>query len=186
MPKSSSAAARLAVRHFSINAMRSSSLEDVARVWAWVSICISLRSCIISRAAEGLEGVLLAASREGVEFGRGTRVFGALNAECLCADATFPEGDGVAFCPALFVECAELAQTESSSNISLADDSEDGGSEDGGSSPMLGFNGVRKGDLNGLCSVFAASFSRRRFACGVDMSAILYTFESPIKSTIAE
>jgi hypothetical protein len=46
-----------------------------------------------------------------------------------------------------------------------------GGSEDGGSSPMLGFSGVRKGDLNGFLSVFVASFSRRRFACGVDIFA---------------
>ena len=46
-----------------------------------------------------------------------------------------------------------------------------GGSEDGGSEPMPGFNGVRNGDLKGLWSVFAASFSRRRFACGVDMFA---------------
>lgn len=45
-----------------------------------------------------------------------------------------------------------------------------GGSEDGGSEPMLGFRGVRNGDLNGLLSVFAASFSRRRLACGVDIS----------------
>jgi len=38
---------------------------------------------------------------------------------------------------------------------------------------MLGFSGVRKGDLNGLCSVLAASFSRRRFACGVDIFAVV-------------
>jgi hypothetical protein len=46
-----------------------------------------------------------------------------------------------------------------------------GGSEEGGSEPNPGFNGVRNGDLNGLWSVFAASFSRRRFACGVDIFA---------------
>jgi hypothetical protein len=44
-----------------------------------------------------------------------------------------------------------------------------GGSEDGGSEPMLGLSGVRKGDLNGFFSVFVASFSLRRLACGVDM-----------------
>lgn len=44
-----------------------------------------------------------------------------------------------------------------------------GGSEDGGSDPILGLRGVRNGDLNGLFSVFAASFSRRRLACGVDI-----------------
>jgi hypothetical protein len=32
---------------------------------------------------------------------------------------------------------------------------------------MLGFNGVRKGDLKGFWSVLVASFNRRRFACGV-------------------
>ena len=32
---------------------------------------------------------------------------------------------------------------------------------------MLGFKGVRNGDLNGFWSVLVASFSRRRFACGV-------------------
>jgi hypothetical protein len=36
---------------------------------------------------------------------------------------------------------------------------------------MPGRNGVRNGDLNGLLSVFVASFSRRRFACGVDIFA---------------
>ena len=42
--------------------------------------------------------------------------------------------------------------------------------EDGESEPVVGFEGVRNGDLNGLCSVFVASFSRRRLASGVDMS----------------
>jgi hypothetical protein len=44
-----------------------------------------------------------------------------------------------------------------------------GGSDEGGSEPKPGFNGVRNGDWKGLESVFALSFSRRRFACGVDM-----------------
>lgn len=131
--------------------------------------------------------MLLDASREGVDgFGRDTRVFGILDAEGLCAGATFPEADVVvAFCSALLVECAELVQTELSADLPFVDDSVSGGSENGGSSPMLGFDSVRKGDLNGFCNVFAASFSRRRFACGVDMFATLYTFESPIKSAIA-
>jgi hypothetical protein len=46
------------------------------------------------------------------------------------------------------------------------------GSDEGGSLEFWGvsrFNGVRKGDLKGLWSVFDASFSRRRFACGVSM-----------------
>lgn len=45
------------------------------------------------------------------------------------------------------------------------------GSDEGGSEPMSGFTGVRKGDLNGLWSVLAASFSRRRLACGVGIFA---------------
>lgn len=44
-----------------------------------------------------------------------------------------------------------------------------GGSEEGGSEPMLGLSGVRKGDLNGLLKVSEASFSLRRLACGVDI-----------------
>lgn len=40
---------------------------------------------------------------------------------------------------------------------------------------VLAFSGVRNGDLNGLCSVLVASFSRRRLACGVDMAAALQT-----------
>jgi hypothetical protein len=51
-----------------------------------------------------------------------------------------------------------------------------GGSEDGGSEPKPGFNGVRNGDLKGLESVFALSFSRRRFACGVDMFGCAVSF----------
>jgi hypothetical protein len=43
---------------------------------------------------------------------------------------------------------------------------------------MLGFNGVRKGDLNGFWSVFVASFSRRRFACGVDIFAAVVALSS--------
>ena len=39
----------------------------------------------------------------------------------------------------------------------------------GGSEPMLGRSGVRKGDLNGFLSVLVASFSLRRLACGVDI-----------------
>jgi hypothetical protein len=46
-----------------------------------------------------------------------------------------------------------------------------GGSDEGGSEPMLGLSGVRKGDLNGFLSVFVASFSLRRLACGVDILA---------------
>lgn len=44
-----------------------------------------------------------------------------------------------------------------------------GGSDDGGSELGAGFDGVLNGDLNGLWSVFVASFSRRRLACGVDI-----------------
>jgi hypothetical protein len=56
-----------------------------------------------------------------------------------------------------------------------------GGSEDGGSSPMLGFKGVRNGDLNGFWSVLVASFSRRRFACGV---AIFVTVDALVPAVL--
>lgn len=46
-----------------------------------------------------------------------------------------------------------------------------GGSEEGGSEPILGLSGVRNGDLNGFLSVLEASFSLRRLACGVDILA---------------
>jgi hypothetical protein len=50
-----------------------------------------------------------------------------------------------------------------------------GASEDGVSlDDARGFNGVRKGDLKGLWSVFLASFNRRRLACGVDMISELH------------
>lgn len=39
----------------------------------------------------------------------------------------------------------------------------------GGSEPMFGLSGVRKGDLNGFFNVFVASFSLRRLTCGVDI-----------------
>jgi hypothetical protein len=48
-----------------------------------------------------------------------------------------------------------------------------GRSEEGGSEPILGRSGVRKGDLNGFLSVFVASFSLRRLACGVDILVCL-------------
>lgn len=43
---------------------------------------------------------------------------------------------------------------------------------------MLGFSGVRKGDLNGLSSVLFASFNRRRLACGVDIFAVVVALGS--------
>ncbi len=46
-----------------------------------------------------------------------------------------------------------------------------GGSDEGGSEPMFGLSGVRKGDLNGFLKVLEASFSLRRLACGVDILA---------------
>ena len=58
--------------------------------------------------------------------------------------------------------------TEPNTGVFISD-----GSDDGGSEPGLGFNGVRNGDLNGLWSVFAASFSLRRLACGVDILAAI-------------
>jgi hypothetical protein len=49
---------------------------------------------------------------------------------------------------------------------------------------MLGFNGVRNGDLNGFWSVFVASFSRRRFACGVDIFAVVCAFGTKVVSSM--
>ena len=173
-PKSSSAAARLAVRHLSINATRSSSFEDVTSVCACVSICISLRSCIISRAIEGLETVFLDASREGVEGAECDRgFFETFDVEGRGVDATVAEcGVLMAGSLPLLAEAVDVSLMVAAFNVSLVGPSISGGSEDGGSSPMPGFNGVRKGDLNGLWSVLVASFSRRRFACGVDIFAI--------------
>ena len=108
---------------------------------------------------------------EGVE--RDIGVLDAFSVKGLGADATVVEHVVVvAGCLPLPAEAVGLSRMVACSNVSLVGPGIPDGSEDGGSSPMLGFNGVRKGDLNGLWSVLVASFNRRRFACGVDIFAI--------------
>ena len=144
---------------------------------------------MISRASEGFEGVFFETVREGVEkFGRDASGFEARGLEGTGVARVSSEGAVVAACcppfpprrrgggvtPARGAHCIGVV-----ANVEVANEREaagagvctSGGSEDGGSSPMLGFNGVRKGDLKGFLSVLAASFSRRRFACGVDIFA---------------
>jgi hypothetical protein len=48
---------------------------------------------------------------------------------------------------------------------------------DESSAAICGFNGVRKGDLNGLCKVRVASSRRRRFAAGVDIEGVVSALE---------
>ena len=48
---------------------------------------------------------------------------------------------------------------------------------DKSSAAICGFNGVRKGDLNGLCKVRVALSRRRRFAAGVDMASVVSAVE---------
>lgn len=71
---------------------------------------------------------------------------------------------GVAVCP----WGMEGVESEATVGVSMAVDRV-GASEGALLDGACGFNGVRKGDLKGLWSVFEASFSRRRLACGVDM-----------------
>ena len=62
--------------------------------------------------------------------------------------------------------------------VAASGGSNDGRSDKGESELGEGFNGVRNGDLNGLCSVLAASFSRCRLAWGVDIVAISWALGS--------
>ena len=48
---------------------------------------------------------------------------------------------------------------------------------DESSAAICGFNGVRKGDLNGLCKVRVALSRRRRFVAGVDMDGVVSAVE---------
>lgn len=112
---------------------------------------------------EDFDGIFFAAGREGVD--RLVRAATGL-AERGCKGASvvataFGGAGGlvwVAGAVLRVVYSAEYAQMLTS-----------GGSEDGGSEPMFGLSGVRKGDLNGFFKVLAASFSLRRLACGVDI-----------------
>jgi hypothetical protein len=137
---------------------------------------ISLRSSIISRASDSFEGVFFETVRDGVEkFGRDASGFEARDLEGPGVAGVCSEGALVAAgCSPLWadgvrvVAKVEAAITRKAAGAGVCTS---GGSEDGGSSPMVGFNGVRKGDLKGFLSVFVASFNRRRFACGVDIFA---------------
>jgi hypothetical protein len=68
-------------------------------------------------------------------------------------------------------------KTELGAETSISGVSEDEGSLES----VLGFNGVRKGDLNGLRSVVEASFNRRRFACGVDIVAKVFALAKRVQ-----
>jgi hypothetical protein len=131
---------------------------------------------MISRANDGFEGVFFETVREGVEkLGRDASGFEARGLEGpgvagVCSEAAVAAG----CCSPLLAGCVGVvANVEVANELKAAGTGvyTSGGSEDGGSSPMLGFSGVRKGDLNGFLSVLIASFSRRRFACGVDIFA---------------
>lgn len=112
---------------------------------------------------EGFDGVFFWVDREGVEILE-REVSGLVKRGC--------EGPGVAV---IAVGRAGTQGTVSGvlSGVVYEFDREglmaSGGSGDGGSESMLGRSGVRKGDLNGFLSVFVASFSLRRLACGVDI-----------------
>jgi hypothetical protein len=95
--------------------------------------------------------------REGIGLGTCALVGRGVVGDCLRM---------VAACSLAALGCKEAACTDAVSYVLRS-----GGSDEGGSEPNPGFNDVRNGDLNGLWSVFIASFSRRRFACGVDIFA---------------
>lgn len=121
---------------------------------------------------DGLDDVFLGGTREGVKrLVRDGSCRGAAGRLAACAMGGLSavdrrEGDSLLL--RLATEGAKCAGVFTSVLGSA-------GSEEGGSEPIPGLNGVRKGDLNGLCSVLAASFSRRRLACGVDISACTET-----------
>jgi len=140
---------------------------------------------MISRATEGFDGAFFDATRDGVDrFGRETRGFETrgvtLDVAVILGGCI--EAVQVAACCAPLSAGAVLAGAIVVLGLSSAGVWISGGSEDGGSSPMLGFNGVRNGDLNGFWSVFVASFSRRRFACGVDIFAGVWALVATINS----
>jgi len=141
---------------------------------------------MISRATEGFDDVFFDATRDGVDrFGRETRGFETRGVTLDVAGVLGGciEAEQVAACCApLSAGAVLLAGAIVVLGISSAGAWTSGGSEDGGSSPMLGFNGVRNGDLNGFWSVFVASFSRRRFACGVDIFAGVWALVAAINS----
>jgi hypothetical protein len=119
----------------------------------------------MSRVREGFEGAFFARPREDVEkLGReGSGLEARGKSRAVAGDAG--NGLGATTDASLFAGTRGGTTRE----VVAIDVPISGGSEEGGSEPMPGFRGVRNGDLNGLWSVFAASFSRRRLACGVDI-----------------
>lgn len=112
---------------------------------------------------DGFDGVFFVAGREGVE-NLVCAVTGLVKRGC--------EGAGVvttAFGGAGALVGVAGTMLGVAYGADCADVLTSGGSEDGGSEPMFGLSGVRKGDLNGFFKVFVASFSLRRLACGVDI-----------------
>lgn len=112
---------------------------------------------------DGLDGVFFGADLEGVdELGRDAS--GLVKRGCEGIDvATAAFGCAGALGPVSGAVSGVVYEIERAGVLTS------GGSEEGGSEPMLGLSGVRNGDLNGLFKVFVASFSRRRLACGVDI-----------------
>lgn len=127
---------------------------------------------MISRATDGFEGVFLEVLRDNVDrLGRDVRGFEMRDPTDAAVVGSCSEVAAVAACCVTFSLAGRgftYADTGKFTHVS-------GGSEDGGSEPILGLKGVRKGDLNGFWSVFVASFNRRRLACGVDIFAVSVT-----------
>jgi hypothetical protein len=135
---------------------------------------------MISRATEGLDGVFFGTTRDCVDrIGCETRDFETRGTTLDVAGVwggCMEAAQVVARCASLSAAAVVLVAGVLVRGVFSAEVCTSGGSEDGGSSPMLGFNGVRNGDLNGFWSVFVASFSRRRFACGVGIFAAVWAF----------
>ena len=105
--------------------------------------------------------------REGIEvLGRGAN--GLMKRGCASAGVVATAAATAFGCPCA-LRAAVGAVVECAYEADCAGALISGGSEEGGSEPMLGLSGVRKGDLNGLLKVSEASFSLRRLACGVDI-----------------
>ena len=105
--------------------------------------------------------------REGIEvLGRGAN--GLMKRGCASAGVVATAAATAFGCPCA-LRAAVGAVVECAYEADCAGVLISGGSEEGGSEPMLGLSGVRKGDLNGLLKVSEASFSLRRLACGVDI-----------------
>lgn len=121
---------------------------------------------MISRVMDGFDGIFFDSDRESaVESERDARVFDSRGSEGTGADGVcWTTADVEVGCSSLVIAMRFDLCTGTDASFCIPE-----GSKDGVPETVLGFNGVRKGDLNGFWSVFAASFSRRRLACGVDI-----------------